>query len=128
MAWIDLPDGRKACERHAESFDRGQTCASCATDPGPSIAIENAEREHDDELIRREGELYTMAKRCYELGEKLTADETDWHKNVAAAKLISEGTKAIRAACDIRNQRAQREHDRWLVEQRNRMAGGRRGN
>ena len=99
-------------------------CRACVTDPGKPAST--SPNEHDDELERTEEEIRSVARLCYRVGKELL-EGTERDASVGA-KVIGEGTKALRLACDLRDRRADREHARVLIAHEQLIAGLRKGN
>ena len=114
------------CNRHDHTFLHDETCYRCRTDPGTPIDVAGDENEHDLELEGREAEVVEVARVCYRIG-KLLLEGTD-RDCTAAAKVLAEGTKAMRTACELRAMRAARAHSRMLIAHERQMSGHRRGN
>ncbi len=125
--WERTPTGHK-CTVHNVEFRRGEVCTACTTAPGKPIEVTAGDdNEHDHEMTLREAECVRLAKMCHRIGEELLQGKTDRDTN-AAAKIIGEGTKLIRFACDLREKRAAREHSLRLLRHEREMSGLRKGN
>lgn len=107
------------CRIHACEFERGEVCLDCIDEPGPMPGEQiGDETEHDRELARREAHMFSLGKAAHRYArEKMKEDPAD------AAKLLAEGTKLIRAANEIRERRAQREHERNAILHERQMSG-----
>lgn len=88
--------------------------------PGETIGEET---EHDRELARREAHCFTLAKAAHRIARKCM-DRSDEGFDIAdAAKLMAEGTKLLRVANEIRERRAQREHENNAIRHEREMSG-----
>jgi hypothetical protein len=126
MSWQTTAEGHR-CDRHDVTFARGEVCGACVTDPAPRIDVVEEANEHDRELEIREAELMAIARRCFRVGRDLLEDGTD-RDCAAAAKVIAEGTKAMRFANELRDRLAARSESRAKREHHRRIMGLRKGN
>lgn len=108
------------CRKHHLEFERGEVCLDCVDEPGdmPGETI-GVETEHDRELARREIHCFTLAKAAHRIARETMKDGDVGD----AAKLLAEGTKLLRVANEIRERRAQREHENNAIRHEREMSG-----
>ena len=129
MTWV-IEGDRKRCTRHPElgTTAKHEVCRGCIADPGP--AIEQPEPEAFDEDARlderwcRDQRDLCAALATQLLQERSARDAKDRIGHAHVAKYLELALKYHRTAVVERRARDEREHDRWLVEQRKKLARG----
>ncbi len=124
--WVDLPDGGKHCPNHDQTFARGRVCTVCRVAGNPGIEITEIDNEHDQDIYLEEAALDEEAK-FWRRGARELWEGTPLERNTAV-KAADTGLKFTRLRLEMREKRANREHDRQLIQHERAMAGLRRGN
>jgi len=115
-----LPDGKRRCPKHDVIYEKIRSCHACDLDPTVSIdAI--APITTDKELQLIEDELRAEARYYRKLGRELCdSGGRDVQHGLKAAEV---SLKFDRAYKELVQQRKEREHDRWLVDENRKLQG-----
>ena len=116
MVWQTHGNGTTYCAIHDLTFETGvSVCSECA-----SAAVEqvdgNVPPSSDRELELMRDEFRADAKMLRRKAREWLEDGTA-RERLPALKAIDVAVKCDRAALEIQLRIADREHDRWLVEQ-----------
>lgn len=119
--WTYDPQGVGRCPRHpTETFERGEPCFACASDPGPRIDVQEGAIE-DVEARAVEAEVRSLAK-----GVKRVADEllkADGRERIDAVKFVDSFAKLTRLWNEMHSERMQNESDERRAALAKRLAG-----